>query len=171
VDRGRPLGNRGVERREVHLLEGLPPEELGLNVSQQHDHRRGILPGGVHPDGQVGGAHASRSHRHRRHPGQLGIGLRHERGARFVAGGDERELWVLLHGVYDLEEALPGDGIEALDAGPREHLDGGVSRFDPGASSHRILPLPGNLVSFAYQHLVTNASPHRTPYTVLGSAR
>jgi hypothetical protein len=143
VHRSRPLGDRCVEDREVHLLEGLPPEKRRLDLPQQDEHGRRILPRRVNADGQVGRANAPGGHRHRRHPGELGVGLGHERGAGFVPGRDERQLRVTLHGVHDLEEALAGDGIEAPDAGPRQHLDRGVAGFDLGASGHLFSYFPG----------------------------
>jgi hypothetical protein len=48
-----------------------------------------------------------------------------------MAGRDERQFRMAPHGVYDLEEALAGYGIETPDAGAGQHLDRGVTGFDP----------------------------------------
>jgi hypothetical protein len=84
------------------------------------------------------------------------------------AGRDERQFRMALHGVYDLQEALAGDGVEAPHPGPRQHLDRGVAGFDPGASGHRILLLIANLAVelrvSAYTATGTSLPPRDVPF-------
>ena len=119
---GRPLGDRGVERGKVHLLERLPAEKVGLHLAEQDEHRRRVLHRRVDPDREVGRADAPRRHGHGGHPGQLGVRLGHKRGARLVAGRDQGQVRVPLGGVQDLQKALPWHGVQAPDSGPRQNL-------------------------------------------------
>ena len=131
-----PLRDRGVEGAEIHLLKGFSPEEVRLDLPEQNEHRRRVLPRRVYPDGEVGCAHAPRGHRHRRSPRQLAFRLGHKGGAGLVARRDEGEVGVLLGGVQDLQKALAGHGVQAPHTGPRHNLGRDVPGRFLGAIRH-----------------------------------
>src|ERR687897_2769522 len=122
-----PLRDRGVESAEIHLLKGFSPEEVRLDLPEQNEHRRRVLPRCVYPYGEVGCANSPRGHGHPRPPRQLAFRLGHKGGARLVARRDEGEVGVLLGGVQDLQEALAGHRVQAPHTGPRHNLGRDVS--------------------------------------------
>ena len=105
----------------VDLLERLATQERALDLADEREHRRRILPGSVDPDGEVGRSHGPRPKAHRRTAGQLPIGLGHERRPALVAGRDDPDPGSL-ECVEDAEERLTRHGEGHADTGGAQRL-------------------------------------------------
>ncbi len=66
-------------------------------------------------DRGVAGARPARHQEHAGFAGELAIGLGHERGAAFLAAGDEADLGRVVERVEHFEIALAGDAERHLD--------------------------------------------------------
>ena len=89
VDLGRPLRHRAEHRAVVELLERLALAHLARDLADEHDQRRGILPGDVDAGRGVGGARAAGDEDDARPAGDLADGLRHHRRAALLAADGE----------------------------------------------------------------------------------
>ena len=89
VDLHRPLGERAEDGAVVDLLEGLAVAHGGSDLPDEEDHRRAVLPRGVHADGGVGGAGAAGHEADAGLARQLAPGGGHEGGAALLAVGDQ----------------------------------------------------------------------------------
>ncbi len=116
VDLRHPFGERRVHLAEIDLLEGFAVDLVARHLADQHDHRRRILKGGMHPDRGVAGAGAARHQQHAGLAGQLAVGFRHERRAALLAAGDQADLGRVIKRVEHFEIALAGDAERHLDA-------------------------------------------------------
>src|SRR6185436_2815099 len=107
VDLADPLRHLAVHAAIVDFLERLALGELVRHLADEHHHRRRVLLRGVHADRAVGRAGAARDEQDAGLAGQLAVGLRHVRGAAFLAADDEREaLALVVHAVEHRQVAL-----------------------------------------------------------------
>ena len=120
VDLRHPFGDRPEHAAEVDLLEGLALGLVAGDLADQQDERRGILEGGMQPDGGIGGAGAAGDEADAGAARQLAIGLGHVAGAALLPADDEADL------VAGLEQRVEGGQI----AFPR-HAEGHVDPVDP----------------------------------------
>jgi enoyl-CoA hydratase/carnithine racemase len=121
-DRGQLRGVRGEpadRRRLVDLLERLAATVRALDLADDREHRGRILPGGVDPDGEVGRADRPGPEAHRRSPGQLPVGLGHERRGAFVARRHDADAGAFER-VEQAQKGLAGHGEGIPDAGRAE---------------------------------------------------
>ena len=88
VDLRDPLGHLAEHAAVIDFLEGFALDEVATDLTDEQDHRRGILIGGVHGDGGVGGARATGDEAHARLVGQLAVGFGHVACATFLAADD-----------------------------------------------------------------------------------
>ena len=116
IDLGHPFGKRRVHLAKIDLLKRLAVDLVARHLADQHDHRRRILKGGVHPDRGVAGAGSARHQQDARFAGQLAIGFRHECRAAFLAAGDQADLRRVVERVEHFQIALAGDAEGHLDA-------------------------------------------------------
>jgi len=123
VDLRHPFGERRVHLAEIDLLKGLAVDLVARHLADQHHHRGRILECGVDADRGVAGAGAARHQQHAGLAGELAVGLGHERGAAFLAAGDEMNLGCVEERVQDFEIALAGDAERHLDAVRLEAAD------------------------------------------------
>jgi len=109
ADFGGPLGEPPECSRHVDLLECLAAPKPPLHLADDGDHRARIGAGGVHRDGEVGGADGARHESDGRTPCELPVRLGHEAGAILVPGRDDADA---LRGkrLKQAEETLAGDG-------------------------------------------------------------
>ena len=84
VDRGHPLGHLPEHAPVIDLLEGFALDEIGPDLSDEQDHRRGILIGGVQADRGVGGTRPAGRKADARLAGQFAPGLGHIGRAAFL---------------------------------------------------------------------------------------
>ena len=117
VDLRDPLRHLAVHAAVVDFLERFAVHEVGADLADEQDHRRGILVRGVHADGGVGRPGAARDEADAGLARQLAVGLGHERGAAFLAVDDEADVRVVQR-VQHVEIAFAG------------HAEGGVHAVD-----------------------------------------
>ena len=119
VERHDLLGGAAEPGVDVEFLERLPAAVRHRDEAHEQDHRGGVLVRGVDGDEGVGGTGTTGHHGHARKLREPAFGEGHEPGAAFVAGhhgfnGGSVEA------VQHIQEALPGDSVDALDAGAFE---------------------------------------------------
>ena len=91
VDRRDPLGHLPEHAPVVDLLEGFAFDEIGADLSDEQDHRRRILEGGVQADRGVGGARPAGRKTDSGLAGQFAPGLGHIRRAAFLPTDHQRQ--------------------------------------------------------------------------------
>src|SRR3546814_18746178 len=88
VDLGHPFGQLAEHAAVVDLLEGLALGHAAADLTDEEDHRRGLLKGAVHAGAGVGGAGAARPEADARPAGALAVGVGpHRRAALLPATG------------------------------------------------------------------------------------
>jgi hypothetical protein len=122
VDLRHPFGERREHFTKIDLLKRLAVDLMARDLADEHDHRRRILKGRVDADRGVARAGAARHQQHAGLPGQLAVGLRHKRGAAFLAAGHKVDFGRVVERVEDFEIAFAGDAERHLDA---MHLEAG----------------------------------------------
>jgi len=88
VDLGHPLGHLAEHAAVVDLLECLALVEVITNLTDEQDHRCGVLKRRMHRDARIGRARAARDKANAGLAGQLAVGLRHVSGAAFLPADD-----------------------------------------------------------------------------------
>ena len=131
VDLGRPLGHGAEHGAVVELLERLALAHLAPDLADEHDHRRGVLPGDVDARRGIGCARPARDEGNARAAGGLADGLRHHRGAALLAADRERDL-AIVEGVERGEVALARHAEHMLHAVGDELVDQNLAAC-PGA--------------------------------------
>jgi hypothetical protein len=109
------------------LLKRLAVDLVARHLADQHDHRRRVLKRGVHTDRGVAGTGPAGHQEHTGLAGQLAVGLGHERGATFLAAGDEADLGRVEKRIEDFEVAFAGDAERHIDAVRLERCDNKLS--------------------------------------------
>jgi len=115
LDLGRPFGHRSKEGAKVHLLKRAAPQHFAFNLSDEQDHRGGIVLGDVNAVGGVGGARPAGDEANPWPASQSSLGQRHHRGARLLPTYGEFDRRAV-HGVERREVGLAGDAIDPLNA-------------------------------------------------------
>ncbi len=126
----RSLRDATEHARVVELLPGLAALEGAGNVADEQDQRRRVLPGGVHADGRLRRARATRDEADPGAAGELAVRLRRVRGSLLVAAGDEPDRRVVER-VEHGQEALARQAEGEVDAVQLELVD-----EDPAAAPH-----------------------------------
>jgi hypothetical protein len=112
VDR---LGHGAEELGIVDLLEGAAAALLARHLADQHHDGHRVLLGDMDGDRAVRGAGAAADGEHAHAAGHLGLGHRHEAGARFMPAGDGGDPGVAQR-VEQRQIAFARHAIEALEA-------------------------------------------------------
>ena len=128
----RGLGDPAEDARVVQLLPRLATLDSTRNMPGEEDHRRRVLPRGVHADGRLGRSGTSRHEADSGPAGQLAVRLGRVRGALLVPAGDELDRRVVER-VEDGQEALSGQAEREVDPVQLELVD-----EDPAAASHGV---------------------------------
>jgi hypothetical protein len=119
-----PLGKTTEDLAVIQLLERLTADLVGIHLTDEQDHRRGVLLRGVHGDARVGRTRPPRDEADPGLSGQLAIGLRHVRCAAFLtADVQAQRVLDVVHRVDRGEIALPGDGEDRVDAVQQQLVD------------------------------------------------
>jgi len=124
VDLDDELGHIGQEPAVILLLQGHAPGFPALDLADQHDQRRRVVPGGVETDHRVRQARPARHHQHSgaaaAHPP---VGGGHERRPALVPADDEPHPVVVGHRVGEAEIALARHAIDEVDVVRFETVD------------------------------------------------
>ena len=84
-----PFGALGVDLAVIHLLKGLALHHIGSYLTNQDNHRGGVLIGGMNSNECIGCAWPARHHDHPGFTGQLGIGLCHIGSPTLLPAGNK----------------------------------------------------------------------------------
>ena len=116
VERHDLLGGAAEPGVDVEFLERLPAAVRDRDEAHEQDHRRGVLVRGVDGDEGVGRTRTPGHHGHARKLREPAFGEGHESGAALVAGHHGFN-GGSVQAVQHIQEALPGDTVDALDTG------------------------------------------------------
>ena len=123
VNLGDPLGDAAEHLAVVDLLEGFAAAEGAVDLPDEQDHRRRILPRRVHAVGRVGGARAAGDEADAGPAAELATGVGHVGGGAFVAGDDSADGRVRVECVEHRQVALAGHAVDRIDAVAGEGID------------------------------------------------
>ena len=112
----------------VLLLQRHAARLPALDLADQHDHRRRVMPGGVETDHRVRQAGSARYHQHPGAPAaHAPVRRGHERRPALMAADDQPHAIVIGHRVGEAEIALAGHAIDDIDVVRFEAVDDGAA--------------------------------------------
>ena len=114
VDLRRPFGDGAEKGAVVHLLESAAADHRPFDLSDEQDHRSGIVLGDVDAVRGVGRAGAAGDETHPRPAGQAALGQRHHRRPRLLAADDDLDRGIV-HGVKRGKIRFARNAIDSLD--------------------------------------------------------
>ena len=114
LDLRRPFGDRAEKGAVVHLLEGPAADHRPFDLSDEQDHRSGVVLGDVDAVRGVGRARAAGDETHPRPAGQAALGQRHHRRPRLLSADDHLDRGIV-HGVERGKIGFAGYTIDSFD--------------------------------------------------------
>ncbi len=131
-----PFGEATKDLAIVDLLKGLAVAVAAVDLADEEDHRRRILPGDVDTRGGIGGAGAAGDEGHAGGSGHLAMCLGHHRRAAFVAADDILDT-ALIEAVEGGEKALARHGKDPAHPLKFELISKNLAAVTHGTSSPR----------------------------------
>ena len=124
---GHPTGAGPEHGAVVHLLKGFAVSGIAGNIAHEENHWRGVLKGGVHTDGCVGGTRRTGHKAQARASAELAMGFCHKRCPALLAVDDKLNLVaVKMKSVKDRQVALSWNaksvGCALLDQTPNQQV-------------------------------------------------
>ena len=123
VDLCDPLGDRPEHLAVIDLLERLAVDEVPADLADAEHHRRRILEGDVDAGAGVGRAGSAGDEGDAWTAGHLAVGVGHIGDPAFLPADDDVDFGRVVERVENGEEALAGDGEDAVAAVDPELVD------------------------------------------------